>query len=218
MSYNEALAPTQVLVPGRGHQVEPDGRLGLTDSAIARVETARDYYQGHAERFEAETGLIVFEGGWAATATGMAKPPEKLREGRLMRDLGTELGIPENRTVAGIESTSTLDNCLKQWKTFRNAGSLAIVTQLAQADRLLLCAEKVWPGKDVTIVEAPGEEDPEIIETEQDILQKSRMLYGLAKGPAIIRINELRILDKASMVLGRLSGMRPGAEYGAAAS
>ena len=48
-----------VLVPGRGHQVGLDGELGLTPSALARVETAAEYYRKYSEKFADHIGILA---------------------------------------------------------------------------------------------------------------------------------------------------------------
>ncbi len=211
MSYSETSPYINVLVPGRAHQVLPDGSLGLSESSIARVNTAYDYYRDMADAFAEQGGLVLFEGGYAKAAAGMHKPPEEFREGRLMRNLALQIGMPEEYAAEGIESTTTMSNCLDARRFFKNAGSIAIVTQLSQADRLLYCAKKVYPGTKLTIIEAPGEEDPAVVATEQRLLRQSKVVYGWAKGPAM-----LRIADRLGTLAGNLVGLRPAAEYGAA--
>jgi uncharacterized SAM-binding protein YcdF (DUF218 family) len=199
---------TNVLVPGRGHDVLADGSLSLSDSAMARVETVGEYYLENVEAFETSAGRILFEGGWAKGATGIDRPPVELREGRLMRDLATDLGMPEKIAAEGIESTTTMTNVLNSRNFFGNVGSLAIVTQLSQADRFNYFAKRVYPDAEVEIIEAPGEDDPEIIADEQRLLRQSRILYGWAWSP-----RTLRLADTLGVFAGNLVNLQPGAKY-----
>lgn len=201
---------TDVLVPGRGHSLAPNGLLCLSPSSLARLETTVTYYMGHVESFEERSGLVCFEGGWAAAAAGMSRPPENRREGRLMRTYAINLGMAAGHCVEGIESTTTMANCLQARRHFAGVGRLAIVAQVSQADRLLYCAGRVLPDVALSIIEAPGEDDPAIIEDEQRLLHQSRLLYGWARGS-----RTLELADRFGMLLGRLAGVRPGERYGA---
>jgi hypothetical protein len=202
------MVVTEVLVPGRAHAVYPDGELGLSDSSVARVQTAVAYYHNNEDVFAEQGGRILFEGGWAEAATGMSKPPEGQREGRLMYDLAADLGVPEQFRVAGIESRTTMENCLNARQVFSGVGQLAIVTQLSQAARLIYCAGRALPERYVYIIEAPGEDNPKILEDEERLFAQSRILYGWAYSP-----RTLRIADRIGVLAGRLSGVRPGREY-----
>jgi hypothetical protein len=210
MSANNLYPVTNVLVPGRAHLVLPDGSLALTESAVARVHTVVDYYNEHEAAFAEQAGICLFEGGWAKAAARMAKPPETLREGRLMRELALSLGLPGAYADEGLDSTTTMDNVLKARRLFLGVGNLAIVTQLSQADRFLYCASKALPHTNVTIIEAPGEDDPAIIAEEQRLLAQSRLLYGWARGPRL-----LHVADVLGTVAGRVAGLRPADKYGA---
>jgi len=202
---------TEILVPGRGHVLGPDNELTLSPSAVSRVETAAAYFAEHAEDFQERGGEIRFEGGWAEAAAGMPQPPEALREGRLMRLLGVSQGIDESVATEGIQSRTTMENCLHARESFLGVSRLAIVSQLSQADRFLLCARKVFPDTEVSIIEAPGETDPGIVSDEQRLLKQSRILYGWAWNP-----RTLYIADRAGVLAGRLAGLRPAAKYSTA--
>lgn len=201
---------TNVLVPGRGHALNEAGELCLSNSSTARVQVAADYYTDNAEDFETQGGLICFEGGWAAAAAGMPRPPKHLREGRLMRMQAIAAGVSAAKSVEGVESTTTMSNCLHSRHHFAGVGRLAIVTQVSQADRLLFCAGKAFPGTELSIIEASGEDDVAIIADERRLLAQSRLLYGWANSP-----RALAVADQLGVWLGKLAGARPGQNYGA---
>jgi len=129
-----------------------------------------------------------------------------------MADLAVELGIPVQFIVAGINSTSTMENCLQARNSLRGLGRVAIVTQSSQADRLKYCASKAMPDIAFSIITARGEEDQAIIAEEQKLLRQSHILYGWARGP-----RTLRLADKLGTLAGRLMGLNPAAKYAAAA-
>lgn len=203
---------TDVLVPGRSHAVSESGQLALSGSSIQRVQAAAEYYFDNQAAFHDAAGVIHFEGGWAKAAGGIAKPPEEFREGRLMNELAGELGVPAMFRSEGIESTSTMDNMLKARQRFAGVSRLAIVTQLSQAGRLLYCGSKALPGIELSIIEAPGEENPEILQDEARLLKQSRILYGWARGP-----RTLALADRLGTIAGNLAGLKPAGKYASAA-
>lgn len=196
---------TEVFVPGRAHAA---GTLELSQPSIARVETAVEYYLSHEELFDRKGGQIHFEGGWAAGAAGMAKPPEDKREGSLMYDMAADLGVPEKFRSKGIESTTTMSNWLDVKDKYGCVGRLAVVTQMTQAARHQYCAQKVLPGTSLMFIKAPGETDPAIEADEERLLKQSHILYGWARGPRM-----LRVADRMGIVAGRLAGVRPADKY-----
>jgi hypothetical protein len=180
----------------------------LSASSLARVETAVAYFAENEKAFRRKRGVIRFEGGWVKAAGGMKKPPETYREGRLMFARAVRIGLPEEFGVAGIESTSTMSNMLRARSQFLSVDQLAIVTQQSQADRLFYCAGKVFPDTELSIIEAPGEENEAIYANEAKLLKQSRLLYGWAWGQ-----RTLQFADMAGTLLANIAGWNPAAEF-----
>lgn len=104
---------TDLIVFGRGLE-RTDDAYQLTEAARLRVQTAMAYLRTHAQVFQERHGRIVFSGGWAGAAEGLAPPPAAFREGTLMLRLAQSLAGPQDgaELLAETESDSTLENAL----------------------------------------------------------------------------------------------------------
>ncbi|MGC4986008.1 ElyC/SanA/YdcF family protein [Streptomyces sp. DT193] len=105
---------TDLIVFGRGLE-HTDDSFQLTEAGRLRVETAVAYLRAHAQVFRQRHGKIIFSGGWAGAAEGMAPPPVAFREGILMLRLARSLTESEESVelLAETESDSTLENVLR---------------------------------------------------------------------------------------------------------
>jgi hypothetical protein len=216
---------TNLIVPGRGHNVWPDGSLHLSESAWARVDTAVEYVRQHQEAFEAAResgtgGVVVMSGGYAALATGgkMEPPPFERRESTLMYQEGRRLRIPSDYLRNSPASTSTLENILRPYEEgyfpqLSEENPLGIVTQEYQYDRFEWFACRIFrlPTSAVRLIRAPGEDDPAIARDEQNLLRATRIFYGPFHSPTGLRVAEAA-LGGVSRAAVALKLQRPPAE------
>jgi hypothetical protein len=191
------VVPTNIIVPGRGHNILPNGTMQLSASAIQRVHTVAEYYLTHEDRFvrdlqDGTGGMIVMAGGYASLATGnkLQAPPFETRESTLMCGLARAVGIPADYLGNSPSSTSTLENILraKEEGFFSGVGRenpLGIVTQESQWERLNWFARKVFklPQESVVLIAAPGEDYEQIINDERKLMHITRIAYGIADTP-----------------------------------
>lgn len=214
------VVSTNVLVAGRGHNVLPDGSLELGESTVARVNTAVGYYHEHAASFEESGGALVMSGGYPTMATGnrIAPPPHELREGSLMAAIALQRDVPERFVKTVTSPTTTLEVVLRAMEDghFLGANSenpLSIVTQESQWPRLEWFARRVFklPPEAVQLIPAPGEDDPQVISDEAQLMRMTKILYGPAHTPAGLRRAE-RAADAASRLLISLHIKKPPAQ------
>lgn len=213
---------TNIIVPGRGHEIAPDGSLSLSASALQRVHTAVDYFNTHRLAFEqadndGSGGVIIMSGGYAGLATGnkMSPPPHSQRESTLMYRLAKEEGVPERYLRNSASSTSTLENMLRvseegYFDKLSPENPLGIVTQHSQWNRLNWFAQKVFklPPEAVLLVPSPGEEDANVMREEQKLMRITKVIYGLAETPYGLRRAE-RIASLMSRTAGSLGLQKP---------
>jgi hypothetical protein len=211
------LVATNLLVPGRGHELGPDGSLELSESAVQRVGAAVLYHEQNRGEFErayadGSGGVVAMSGGYAALATAnrMAPPPYEEREGTKMAALGETMGIPARYLRIDPSSTSTMENLLRAQEAgfFRELSPenpLGIVTQESQLGRLAWFAQKIFKITPDAIVhvDAPGEEDEQILRDEHKLLRITELAYGIARTPNGLRSVE-RALGVAAAITTRL--------------
>lgn len=211
------IVATNLLVPGRGHEMGPDGSLQLSISAVQRVGGTVLYHDQHREEFarahaDGSGGVIAMCGGYAAlaSANSMAPPPYEEREGTQMAALGETMGIPARYLRIDPSSTSTMENLLRAREAgfFRDLSPekpLGIPVQETQFDRLAWFAQKIFKiGPDAIVhIDVPGEEDERIYRDEQKLFKVSKLAYGMARTPNGLRSVE-RTLGVAASVLTRL--------------
>ena len=186
------IIATNLIVPGRGHNVWPDGSLHLSESALARVYAAAEYVREHHDAFEEAReagtgGVVVMSGGYAALATSgkMRPPPFEQRESTLMYREGHRSRIPFGYLRNSPASTSTLENILRPYEegylpVLSDKNPLGIVTQESQFDRLEWFARRIFqlPANAVQLIQAPGEETPRLSRTSRDLCALPRWLTG----------------------------------------
>lgn len=216
---------TNLLVPGRGHELGPDGSLELSESAVQRVSAAVLYFEQNRDAFEQSLdegtgGIIVMSGGYAALATAnrMAPPRYERREGTLMTSLAEEMGIPSHYLRNEASSTSTMENVLRTYEAgyfgdLSAENPLGIVTQEPQLARLTWFAQKIFKvAPDALVhIDAPGEEDEQIQRDERKLLRITESAYGVAHTPNGLRAVE-RTLGVAAAITTRLGLQRSPAD------
>lgn len=211
------IVATNLLVPGRGHERRPDGSLGLSESAVQRVSAAVLHFEQHRDVFERSLdeglgGVVVMSGGFAALATAnrMMPPLYERREGTLMMALAESRGIPARHLRNEASSTSTMENVLRTQEAgylgeLSPQNPLGIVTQASQLGRLTWFAQKIFriTPDAIVHVDAPGEEDEQILRDERKLLRITKLVYGMAQTPNGLRGVE-RTLGVAAAITTRI--------------
>lgn len=217
---------TNLLVPGRGHDVTEDGSLRLSTGSIERVETAADYYFKHSEAFEqsleAQTGgIIVMSGGFGTLSTGVKREvPLQERESSLMCGLAMSWGLPARYLASSPMAPSTLENILlaKEEGFFGKVGPdnpLGIVTHSAQWERLSWFANRTFklPSGSINLIPVPTDEPNAVINDERKLMIITKLLYGPARTPEGLRRAE-KIASVAAALATRLGlQTRPAENY-----
>jgi hypothetical protein len=159
-----------IIVFGRGLVADPAG-FRLTEPSAERVEALVTYVRQNAAAFAARRGRIVFSGGWAAAAQGVARPPLPFREGRLMLDraMAADIGGANLASYADVypetESDSTLENALRvkedgffDGTAFTARNPLGLVAHREHLARINYLVRKAFglPGEATVNIAAPG--------------------------------------------------------------
>jgi hypothetical protein len=159
-----------IIVFGRGLVADPAG-FRLTEPSAERVEALVTYVRQNAAAFAARRGRIVFSGGWAAAAEGVARPPLPFREGRLMLDraMAADIGGSDLASYADVypetESDSTLENALRvkedgffDGTAFTARNPLGLVAHREHLARINYLVRKAFglPSEATVNIAAPG--------------------------------------------------------------
>lgn len=192
---------TTLIVFGRGLDRE-DGVVVLCRASAARVHAAVDHVREHLDAFSAPDGnpkRIVFSGGWAEAAVGMAAPPAGSREGDLMRDLALREPVGAGRlddyaeVCVETDSRSTLENLLNVVRlgyldraAITRSNPLGLVSHRGHLRRITYLAKKVLDiGPDaVQRIPAAGPDAGAGKIPEWAVYIATRLLYSGARKPA----------------------------------
>jgi hypothetical protein len=161
-----------LIVFGRGLDREEGGVL-LSRASAVRVHAAVDHVREHLDLFSAPGAnpkRIVFSGGWAEAAAGMAAPPAGSREGDLMRDLALREPVDAGRLddyaeiCVETESRSTLENLLNVVRlgyidpvVISRSNPLGLVAHRGHLRRIAFLAKKVLDVRPDEIQRVPAE-------------------------------------------------------------
>jgi hypothetical protein len=139
-----------------------------------------------------------------------------------MTQLAIAGGIPQKHLRTIASPTTTLEVVLRPYEEGVFAGlpinadnPLGIVTQATQYERLAWFTRRIYklPEDAIQLIEAPGEEDPQIATDEQRIMRMTRAMYGMARTPQGLRRAE-RIADGiASLLFASGITTPPGSKY-----
>ena len=192
---------TTLIVFGRGLD-RAEGAVVLSRASAARVHAALDHVREHLDLFSAPGGnpkRIVFTGGWAEAAVGMAAPPPGSREGDLMRDLALREPVGAGRlddyteVCVETESRSTLENLLNAVRlgyvdraAVTPSNPLGLVSHRGHLRRIAYLARKVL-GIDpeaIQRIEAEGSDAGAGRIPEWAVHVATRLLYTGARKPA----------------------------------
>ena len=222
---------TNLLVPGRGHNIAPTGALELSDPARERVVVAVTYYQDNKAAFTESLqrgtgGLIVMCGGYAALASSgqITAPPYHLRESTMMQNLAVDLGVPQRHLGNSPASTSTMENVLRAqeegfFTELKPGNPLGIVAeahnpdeqgQFSQYARLEWFARKIFKLPVGVVCLVPTQTSISSAEQadERKLMKVTRILYSAAKTPEGLRRAE-KIAAIGSSALSSLGLQKP---------
>lgn len=210
-----------MIVFGRGLDRETGG-LVLSRASAARVHAAVDHVREHLDLFSAPDGnpkRIVFSGGWAEAAVGMAAPPPGSREGDLMRDLALREPVGAGRlddyaeVRVETESRSTLENLLNVVRlgyvdpaVISRSNPIGLVSHRGHLRRITYLAKKVLDVRPDAIqrIHAEGPDTGAGTIPEWAVYVATRLLSAGAREPASL----LRRERAAVRLLGALTRRR----------
>jgi hypothetical protein len=227
---------TNILVPGRAQNHLLDGSLELSESGIARVDTAVAYFEANrdafAESLERDTGgIIAMAGGYAALASSgrMQAPPYRQREGTQMYERALDC-VPPQYLANVPTSTSTLENILSVHESglFMDVSPyspMGVVVeehtaaegeengQYSQWARVLWFVRRVYklPSEAVILIPTPTRLSDAEQADERKLMRATRLLYGPAHTANGLRRAE-KIAGVGARVLTGLGLQKPPAE------
>ncbi len=192
---------TSIIVFGRGLEADGAG-FRLSRQSTERADALTRYVREHIQDFGARRGRIVFSGGWAAAADGVARPPRRYREGQLMlgHALAADIGGADLSRYADaypeIESDSTLENVLRvkeagyfDGSLFTAASPLGLVAHAEHLPRIGYLVRKVFglPGDAIVTIAAPGADSRSGGLPESLLLLVTRLALSGARGHDALR-------------------------------
>jgi hypothetical protein len=205
---------TAVVVFGRGLEAGPAG-IRLSEASAARVRAAVGYVEANRAVFRTHRARLVFTGGWAAAAEGLAPPPRELREAALMLEYGRALGVGGEDlaryadVAAETGSDSTLENVLQVSEggylgghEFTSEQPLGIVAHEGHLDRIDYLTRKVLglPASAVVRIPATGPDQLSRGLSERAILPLTRLALAGAGSHAALRRRHRLLVTAAGLI------------------